>query len=57
MRLIYHLRNVQSTVRPNHWRRPTNALLAIQARYGLEMDLGSIPALVERHGLVSEEPA
>jgi quercetin dioxygenase-like cupin family protein len=33
------------------------ALLAIQARYGLEMDLGSIPTLVKRHGLVSEEPA
>jgi hypothetical protein len=25
------------------------------ARYGLEMDMGSIPVLVERHGLVSGE--
>ena len=29
------------------------ALLSVQASYGLEMDLGSIPVLVERHGLVS----
>jgi hypothetical protein len=25
------------------------------AKYGLEIDLGSIPTLVERHGLVSGE--
>ena len=29
------------------------ALLAVQASYGLEMDMSSIPVLVERHGLVS----
>jgi hypothetical protein len=26
------------------------------ARYGLEMYMGSIPLLVERHGLVAGEP-
>jgi quercetin dioxygenase-like cupin family protein len=31
------------------------ALGAVMARYGLEMDMGSIPLLVERHGLVSGE--
>ncbi len=29
------------------------ALGAVMARYGLEMDMSSIPRLVERHGLVS----
>jgi quercetin dioxygenase-like cupin family protein len=29
------------------------ALLAVQASYGLEMDMSSITVLVERHGLVS----
>ena len=29
------------------------ALLAVQASFGLEMDMSSIPILVERHGLVS----
>ena len=29
------------------------ALGAVMARYGLEMDMSSIPGLVERHGLVS----
>ena len=32
------------------------ALGAIMSRYGLEMDMSSIPLLVERHGLVSGEP-
>ena len=32
------------------------ALAAVMAKYGLEMDFGSIPVLVERHGLVTEEP-
>jgi len=32
------------------------ALGAIMARYGLEMDLRSIPVLAERHGLVVEGP-
>ena len=31
------------------------ALGAVMARYGLEMDMSSIPVLVERHGLVSGE--
>ncbi len=31
------------------------ALGAVIARYGLEMDMSSIPVLVERHGLVSGE--
>jgi quercetin dioxygenase-like cupin family protein len=31
------------------------ALGAVMARYRLEMDVGSIPVLVERHGLVSGE--
>jgi quercetin dioxygenase-like cupin family protein len=29
---------------------------AVMARYGLEMDMSSVPVLVERHGLVSGEP-
>lgn len=32
------------------------ALGAIMARYGLEMDLGSVPVLAGRHGLVVEGP-
>ncbi len=32
------------------------ALGEVMARYGLEMDMGSIPGLVERHGLVAEGP-
>jgi hypothetical protein len=32
------------------------ALLAVQEKYGLEMDMASIPALTERHGLVTGEP-
>ncbi len=31
------------------------ALGAVMAKYGLEMDMGSVPVLVERHGLVSGE--
>jgi quercetin dioxygenase-like cupin family protein len=31
------------------------ALGAVMARYGLEMDMSSVPVLVERHGLVSGE--
>jgi quercetin dioxygenase-like cupin family protein len=41
---------------PNHPGPPDErALGAVMARYGLEMDMGSIPVLVERHGLVSGE--
>ncbi len=32
------------------------ALLAVQEKYGVEMDMASIPTLVERHGLVTGEP-
>jgi quercetin dioxygenase-like cupin family protein len=32
------------------------ALLAVQAEYGLEMDMSSISVLVEHYGLVSGEP-
>ncbi len=32
------------------------AIGAVRARYGLEMDMGSIPALAERHGLVVDAP-
>jgi hypothetical protein len=32
------------------------ALGAVMARYGMEMGFGSIPMLVERHGLVTGEP-
>lgn len=34
----------------------SRALGAIMARYGLEMDLGSIPVLAGRHGLTVEGP-
>jgi hypothetical protein len=41
---------------PNHAGPPVEeALGAVMARYGLEMDMGSVPVLVERHGLVSGE--
>jgi hypothetical protein len=32
------------------------ALLVVQEKYGLEMDMASIPTLAERHGLVTGEP-
>ncbi len=32
------------------------ALGAVMEKYGLEMDMSSVPLLVERHGLVSDEP-
>ena len=32
------------------------AVGAVRSRYGLEMDLGSIPVLVERYGLVVDAP-
>ena len=32
------------------------ALGAVMAKYGLEMDMGSIPLLAERHGLVVDGP-
>ncbi len=41
---------------PNHAGPPDEeALGAVMARNGLEMDMGSIPVLVKRHGLVSGE--
>jgi quercetin dioxygenase-like cupin family protein len=41
---------------PAHQGPPdAQALGAVMARYGLEMDMESIPVLVERHGLVSGE--
>ena len=41
---------------PNHAGPPDEeALGAVLARYGIEMDVGSIPVLVERHGLISGE--
>jgi hypothetical protein len=41
---------------PNHTGLPDEqAIGAVMARYGLEMDMASIPVLVERHGLVSGE--
>ena len=41
----------------NHHGPPdVQALLAVQEKYGLEMDMASIPTLVERHGLVTDEP-
>ena len=42
---------------PNHTGPPDEqALGAVMARYGLEMDFGSVPVLVERHGLATGEP-
>jgi mannose-6-phosphate isomerase-like protein (cupin superfamily) len=42
---------------PNHQGPPDEqALGAVMAKYGLEMDMGSIPMLLERHGLVTGEP-
>jgi mannose-6-phosphate isomerase-like protein (cupin superfamily) len=42
---------------PNHQGPPDEkALLAVQEKYGIEMDMSSIPVLAERHGLVTGEP-
>jgi quercetin dioxygenase-like cupin family protein len=47
---------VSALLPPNHPGPPDErAIGAVMARYGLEMDLASIPVLVERHGLVSGE--
>jgi mannose-6-phosphate isomerase-like protein (cupin superfamily) len=48
---------IASLLPPNH-HGPSDvqALLAVQEKYGLEMDMASIPALTERHGLVTGEP-
>jgi hypothetical protein len=32
------------------------AVGAVRERYGLEMDMGSIPVLAERHGLLVDAP-
>jgi hypothetical protein len=32
------------------------AVDAVREKYGLEMDMGSIPALAERHGLLLDAP-
>jgi hypothetical protein len=48
---------IASLVQPNHHGPPdVQALLAVQEKYGLEMDMASIPALTKRHGLVTGEP-
>ena len=45
-----------SLLPPNHPGPPdVQALLAVQEKYGLEMDMASIPTLVERYGLVTGE--
>ncbi len=40
----------------NRGPRDAKAVGAVRAKYGLEMDLGSIPVLAERHGLVVDAP-
>jgi mannose-6-phosphate isomerase-like protein (cupin superfamily) len=48
---------IASLLPPNHHGPPdVQALLAVQEKYGLEMDMASIAALTERHGLVTGEP-
>ena len=48
---------ISALLSPTHDAPPDEqALGAIMSRYGLEMDMSSIPLLVERHGLVSGEP-
>ena len=48
---------IASLLPPNHHGPPdVQALLAVQEKYGLEKDMASIPALTERHGLVTGEP-
>jgi uncharacterized RmlC-like cupin family protein len=43
---------------PNHTGPPDlEALGAVMAKYRLDMDMDSIPMLVERHGLATGEPA
>ena len=42
---------------PNRTGPPDEQTLgAVMARYGLEMDFGSVRVLVERHGLATGEP-
>jgi mannose-6-phosphate isomerase-like protein (cupin superfamily) len=43
---------------PEHQGPPDEqALGAVMAKYGLEMDFGSAPALAERHGLATDGPS
>ncbi len=47
---------IASLLPPNHAGPPDErALGAVMARYGLDLDMSSVPVLVERHGLVSGE--
>jgi mannose-6-phosphate isomerase-like protein (cupin superfamily) len=48
---------VAPSLPPDHQGPPDEqALGAVMAKYGLEIDLSSIPVLAERHGLVTGEP-
>lgn len=48
---------ISSLLLPAHEGPPDEqALGAVMERYGLEMDMSSVPLLVERHGLISGEP-
>ena len=52
-----HFAEITSLLPPNHPGPPdVQALLAVQEKYGLEMDMASIPTLAERRGLVTGEP-
>ena len=48
---------VASVLPPNHPGPPDEeAVGAVQAKYGLEIDMSPLPGLVERHGLATGEP-
>jgi quercetin dioxygenase-like cupin family protein len=51
-----YLAEIAALLSPAHGSPPDEHVLgAVMSRYGLEMDMSSIPLLVERHGLVSGE--
>lgn len=53
----HYFAEISPQLPPNHTGPPDEeALGTIMAKYRLDMDMGSIPMLVERHGLVTGEP-
>ena len=54
---MHYFAEISPQLPPNHTGPPDEeALGTIMAKYRLDMDMGSIPMLVERHGLVTDEP-
>jgi hypothetical protein len=53
----HYFAEISPLLPPNHTRPPDEeSLVTIMAKYRLDMDIGSISMLVERHGLVTGYP-